>query len=107
MKLKSLIVASYAALILIGGIIGYLVAGSFISIIVSAIFAIVLFGCSYLIYRENTMAYTIATSLVFTLMLFFGYRYFVTFKIAPAGIMTLISGALFAYLAITREESLE
>lgn len=107
MKQKSIIIAIYAALILIGGIIGYVVAGSIMSIIMATLFSVVLFGCSLLVWHGNTMAYTIATSLVFSLLLFFGYRYYLTSKIAPAGIMALISVFLFAYLAITREEAIK
>ena len=103
MNQKAILISSYAALILVGGIIGYVAAGSFISIAVSSVFALLLFACSYFVMNGNQMAYTIATTLIFCLMLFFGYRFFLTYKIAPGGIMAIISAALFAYLTIKKD----
>ena len=102
MKQQSILIGLYAAFLIIGGLIGYFMAGSLASIFMSAAFAVVLMGCSILVWKGNRTAYRIAAALVFCLLLFFSYRFFMSFKIAPAGIMMLISGALFIALAIRR-----
>lgn len=98
MKQKSLIVAGYASLVLMGGIIGFIVANSLASILISSLFAALLFICSFLISKNNIMGYNIASGLVLCLFLFFGYRFFTSFKIFPAGIMFLVSGGVLCYL---------
>lgn len=104
MKQKSLIIGSYATLILIGGVIGFVVAHSLISLIVSSLFALFLFVCSIFIWKGHSRAFQIAMMTVFCLFLFFSYRFLLTNKLAPAGIMSCISGALFVYLAATRKQ---
>jgi uncharacterized membrane protein (UPF0136 family) len=104
MKAKAIIVGCYAVLILIGGVIGHLVANSLASLIASSIFALLLFVCAALIRKGNLMAYHIATFLVASLLGFFTYRFFLTYKLAPGGIMALISGVLFIYLFTQRKK---
>lgn len=105
MKQKAILIGCYAGLILIGGIIGHVVAHSLISLIVSSIFALLLFACSVLTWKGNRLAYQCATVLVFSLFAFFSYRFFLTHKLAPAGIMAMISGCLFIYLLATRKRA--
>jgi uncharacterized membrane protein (UPF0136 family) len=102
MKQQSIFIGIYAVFLIIGGLIGYYLAGSLASIFMSATFALLLLGCSISIWKGNRTAYYIAASLVFCLLLFFSYRFFTSFKIAPAGLMMLISGALLIGLAKCR-----
>jgi uncharacterized membrane protein (UPF0136 family) len=104
MKQKSIVIACYATLVLIGGIIGYVVAHSSVSLIMSGLFAILLYGCSAFVWRGNLMAYNLATSAIFCLLAFFCYRFLLTNKLAPAGIMSLISGGLLVYLVAARKQ---
>lgn len=103
MKQISLVIAMYAILILIGGIIGYVAAHSLISLIVSSLFALLLFTCCFFIWKGHMSAYHIAMGTIFCLFAFFCYRFFLTQKIMPAAIMTLISGGIFVYLASARK----
>lgn len=104
MKEKAMIIGCYALLILIGGIIGHLVANSLISLIVSSVIAGMLFVCSGLVMRGNMPAYHVATLITACLLAFFAYRFSMTYKIAPSGIMALISGVLFIYLILQRKQ---
>lgn len=104
MKEKSIVICCYATLILIGGIIGHVVANSVASLIASSIFAFILFGCAVFIWKGYVMAYHVATFIVSCLLAFFTYRFFLTYKIAPAGIMAIISGCLAAYLISQRKK---
>jgi uncharacterized membrane protein (UPF0136 family) len=104
MKQKSIVIGCYATLIFIGGLIGYLVAHSVISLIVSTLFTLLLFGCSIFVWKEHLPAYYTAIATVFCLSAFFCYRFFLTYKLAPAGIMTLISAGLFIYLIAFRKQ---
>lgn len=106
MKQKSIIISCYALLILIGGIIGYFVAHSLISLIVSSAFATLLFASAAFLWKGYRPAYQMATGLVFSLSLFFIYRFFISYKMMPAGMMMLISSGLLAYLFLKRKEVL-
>lgn len=102
MKKQATFIAVYAALVLIGGLVGYLVAGSIASILMSGTFALALFACSHYMAKGNGIAYTCASALVFCLTLFFTYRFLLSFKIAPGGIMMVLSAALFIFLLRSR-----
>lgn len=104
MKKKSIVIGCYALLILIGGIIGYIVANSLASLIASSVIALILFGCAGLIWKENMIAYQIAITLVACLVAFFTYRFFLSYKLAPGGIMAIISGVLWIYLFTQRKK---
>lgn len=101
MKKQSIFIACYALILLIGGLIGYLKTGSLPSIVMSGGFTLLFIGCSILIWRENHLAYHIAVALLFFLLLFFGYRYFMTLKLMPGGMMMLVTAVLLIYVART------
>lgn len=103
MKIAPLVVALYAAFIMIGGIIGFVVAHSVASIVMSFTFALTLTVCSYYTWKGNLLAYDIATLLVFSLLLFFGFRFSTNFKWMPAGMMMLLSLSTFLYLTFSRK----
>src|SRR5262245_7372124 len=104
MKKNAILIGCYAILILIGGIIGHVVANSLASLIASSLIALILFGCTALIWKGNSMAYHTATFLTAFLLAFFTYRFFLSYKLAPGGIMALISGILFIYLFVQRKK---
>ena len=106
MEKKSLVIFSYAALVFVGGLIGYFVAGSMASIIASSCFAALLAGCGYYVRKGNLRAYDYSLLVIFFLLVFFGYRFSLNYQIAPAGIMTGISLLAFVYLIATRSKSL-
>lgn len=102
MKQNAIVVLCYALLIFLGGVIGHAVANSLASLIASSIFALILLGCAHYINKGNEAAYKIATAITALLFVFFTYRFFLSYKIAPGGIMAIISAALLVYLFIRR-----
>ena len=102
MKSKSIILAVYAILVLAGGAIGYVTAGSLMSIVMAGGFAFALLACSYLTAKGNLKAYDIALGLLGVLLVFFGYRFFASFKIMPSGLMTVLTAATLVYLGTMR-----
>lgn len=99
MKQQSLLIICYACFLLIGGVIGYLTANSHASLVMSGIFSLALLTDSYFLYKGYRAAFHAASALIFILLLFFGYRFFMTLKLMPAGMMMLISGGLLIYLS--------
>lgn len=107
MKQKASLIICYAILILLGGIMGFVLAKSYVSLIVSSIFALLLFCCSLFIWRGGKKgAYSFAITLVLCLLLFFSYKFFLSFKIAPSGIMMLASASLLINLLLFKPSQL-
>lgn len=104
MKQHAIAIGCYALLNLVGGLIGFFVANSFASLIASAFFSSILFFCVLKIWKGNRMAYDIATSTTLILFLFFTYRFFLTHKIMPAALMSIVSGVLFVYQTMSRKK---
>lgn len=102
MKTKAVVIGIYAALVLIGGLIGYFVAGSFASLVSGGLSGILLFICSFFIWKEKAVAYDVALGLMSLLFVFFCYRFIVTHQIAPAGVLGLLTMLLLIYLGRTR-----
>lgn len=91
MKKSSLIVASYAILVLIGGIIGHIKAGSKASLISGITFGVLLLLLSLAMYKEKRYGYYLALGLAFFLDAFFTYRFTLTHAFFPSGMMSLLS----------------
>ncbi|MFI0435246.1 MAG: TMEM14 family protein [Parachlamydiaceae bacterium] len=104
MKQQAIVISSYALLNLIGGLIGLAVAGSLPSLIASALIAVILFFCAAFVLRGSMVAYQTATILSACLFLFFTYRYSLSWKIMPGGVMALISIILFIYLILQKKK---
>lgn len=103
MKKKAVVIWIYALIVLIGGLIGYLTANSLPSLLASSVAALVLFICGFFMQKEQSWAYYAASLLVGGLLAFFAYRFFLTYKIMPAGVMVLLSGLVFGYLVKCRK----
>ncbi len=106
MKNKSIIIGIYALLILIGGLIGFFVAGSLASLLSGVISGLILFGCSYFVRQNNLKAYDITLGVICFLLIFFFYRFIITQKIAPSGVLFLLTSFLLIYLGRTRPTQL-
>ena len=78
----------YVVLLLAGGIMGFVKAGSKASLIASAAFAAPLSLCAAGILRVPY----VAEALVGFLLVFFGMRFFKGRKFMPAGMMAILSG---------------
>ena len=81
-------VGIYALLLLVGGTIGHYTAGSLASLIMGSTFALA-FGI--LAFQKGKTAHYITLGLTLVMLCFFGYRYALSFKFMPAGLMTLLS----------------
>jgi uncharacterized membrane protein (UPF0136 family) len=103
MKEKSIVLFCYALLVLTGGIMGYFMANSLPSLIASGVSSLILVCCSVLIWKGSMKAHHIATFVVVGLFAFFTYRFFLTYKVVPAGMMLVISGCIAGYLTLRKE----
>ncbi len=103
MQKKSIIIGIYAALVLVGGIMGYLMAHSVISLVIATIIAFLLFICSFLVWRKNLMAYDATIGILFLLFVFFGYRFFMTHHMMPGGMMTVVTALVLGYLMMRKK----
>lgn len=91
MKKLSLLVFVYGVLILIGGIIGHIKAGSRASLIMGGAMSLLLFLAGFGMYKEKKVGYYSSVVLLFILDAFFTYRLTLTHKFFPAGFMSLLS----------------
>ncbi|ADI38429.1 putative membrane protein [Waddlia chondrophila 2032/99] len=102
MKFTGILVIIYSLLVLSGGLIGYLMADSLPSLISGVAFGAALFTCGMGILRANVTALLISVALSGVLAVFFAYRYWLSMKLMPAGMMAIISSLIFLLLITTR-----
>lgn len=93
--LATIATATYAALIAIGGIIGYVKAGSTPSLVAGLSFGFVIGFNSIGIYKGCRIALSVATILSLLLGAFFSYRFYLTQALMPAGLMIILSVIVF------------
>lgn len=88
-------VGIYALLLFVGGMIGHYTAGSLASLVMGSAFALA-FGV--LAFQKGKTVHYITLGLTAVMMLFFGYRYSLSFKFMPAGLMSVLSFLLLVKL---------
>jgi uncharacterized membrane protein (UPF0136 family) len=88
----------YIALLLAGGLMGFIKAKSMISLVTSAIFAVLLALCATGVIKS----FYIADILVGLLMIVFGVRFAKGRKFMPSGLMLGLSAAVLAALLLLR-----
>lgn len=88
------LITGYSLLLMIGGVTGYIMAGSVSSLLMSAIFAILLLGSLFTMRFFPPTGLGLIYGLLIVLTLFFSYRWYFG-KFFPAGMMTLVSLAVF------------
>jgi uncharacterized membrane protein (UPF0136 family) len=88
----------YTVLVLAGGLMGFIKANSKISLITSAIFALLLALCATGVIKP----FYIADFVVGFLLVFFGVRFAKGKKFMPAGLMMALSAAVLAALLLLR-----
>lgn len=88
---ESIVVAGYAALLGIGGVIGYFQAASIPSLVMGLGSSILLWLCSKAITAQNPRGYFYSLSLTVVLSAFFIYRFAASWKVMPSGAMALVS----------------
>ena|SRR5579872_722658 len=87
----SLMLFIYAFLIFLGGIIGYIKAGSGMSLMMGLVFGTLLMICALAIYKRKIVGIWIALGLVIILDAFFTYRFMKTQSFLPSGLFSLLS----------------
>ena len=98
------IVALYGILILVGGIIGHIKAGSNASLVMGVVFGLLLLIAAGGMFSKRFFKKSVISALSLTLLLdaFFSYRYMATMKFMPSGMLALLSlgviAALISYL---------
>lgn len=98
MKDKACIMWVYAALLLVGGFIGFLQANSWPSLFMGSIFAGILARYAYGIWQNELLSFKMTIGNLVFLFIFFGYRLYVTHKMMPAGMMMIITILVLNYL---------
>jgi len=91
MKTRSIIVWIYALIILFGGIMGHIKAQSKASLWMGIISAVLLAASGALMYLGKKIGYHASLTLVCLLTIFFAWRFGVTLKFMPAGLMLIVS----------------
>jgi uncharacterized membrane protein (UPF0136 family) len=107
MKKQAYLIWIYTAFLLTGGLIGLIKAGSLMSILMSALFSILLIGCGYGVGKGNGRAYYATLLLLSFLLTFFGYRFLMTYQAMPAGMMTLLTSLVLTPLLADRKQLLK
>jgi uncharacterized membrane protein (UPF0136 family) len=100
MKNTAIVVFAYALLILVGGWMGHVKAGSNASLISGIGFGLALSLCSLWIAKGKPAAYYLALILTFFLDAFFTFRFTKTHHFMPAGLMSLVSLVMLVFLAL-------
>ena len=91
MKTASWITLIYGLLVLTGGIMGFVKASSRVSLIAGGLFGILLIVSSFGMMKDHLLPAYFSLIVVLILDAFFTYRWLITFKWMPAGLMAVIS----------------
>ncbi len=100
-QIASLVVlAVYALLLGVGGVMGFVKAGSRPSLIAGLISAALAVGCLVLSVPNPALGRNLGMTLALLLGVFFGYRYAVRPKWMPSGLMAVVSGGVLIALFV-------
>lgn len=98
MHLASSIVYVYAALVSLGGIMGFVKARSLPSLIAGEVGFLALLAAGYGLGSRQSWGLPLALALIFALLVFFSLRFVRTRLMMPGGLMAILS--LLALLAV-------
>lgn len=91
MKIHAYLIILYAILVITGGVMGLIKAGSVASLAMGCFFGVLLLGSSVALYKQKKVGYLWAFIFTTILFLFFSYRFFKTGTFVPGGIMSIVS----------------
>lgn len=100
MKCSGFTVIIYGALVLIGGIVGFVTAQSIPSLVMGSIFGIASIICGVGMIKNCRISLYLASALVTILTIFFGYRFFSSGNFMPSGLMGLLSAITLCVLGV-------
>ncbi len=95
MKIRGYLVILYGILLVVGGFMGYLKAGSIYSAVAGGITGIISIILGVGMLKECVKSLLFARILTGALSAFFLYRFLLTYAFMPAGMMCIISLILF------------
>ena len=93
------VLAVYAVLLAVGGLMGYLKAGSRPSLIAGLAFGLAA-GAGAALARQNPDGFVLGAAITGLLAVFFGRRYFRLRKFMPAGMLTILSVAVLVLMVL-------
>ncbi|MBM3198782.1 MAG: hypothetical protein FJZ58_05970 [Chlamydiae bacterium] len=104
MKKTILFLFLYAAVVLLGGIVGYIRAGSFVSLLLGLIFGSLVMMSAFLARFRPFLGYLVA--LIFALLLqgVFTWRFAKTLQFFPSGFLGFLTLALLSVLAFKLQQ---
>ena len=103
MKAASWITLIYGIFIILGGLMGHIKSASTVSLVTGSLFGLFLVLASFGMFRDHLLPSYFALIITLILDAFFTYRWLLTFKFMPSGLMSLISlGVLIALLVLLR-----
>jgi uncharacterized membrane protein (UPF0136 family) len=92
------VLCAYAALLALGGLIGYVKSGSMISIFSGSLSALSLMASVYMIRKRKPVGYLCAIAMTMMLSVLFAYRFSLAFSWMPAGMMLVVSLLVLLFL---------
>lgn len=96
------VIAIFGAVVILGGVIGYLQAQSLISLFAGTFFGIALLSSALAIMKGVNVAHYIALLIAVLLTAFFHWRYLRTGAFLPGGLMAIVSCLVSVWLLILR-----
>lgn len=102
MKNKAYAIWIYATITLLGGIFGFVKTGSAISLISAGLLSLALDISGFFVFQGKKRAQSITLGILACALAFFGYRFFLTLKFMPAGLMIALTLGTIGFL-VTRK----
>ena len=99
-RTAAIIVTAYGILTFLGGVIGFVLSSSLMSLVMGSIFGILLILSGVLIYKKRVYASYSAIVLSLLLAGFFIPRFIKTMHFFPAGLMALCSLVIVSFLIL-------
>jgi uncharacterized membrane protein (UPF0136 family) len=94
----------YSLLLMIGGLMGYLKAGSLISLIMGVGAGLVLGYCTWSYHKGNRLQCMLVIGITSAVTLFFAVRFFQSYKLFPPGVMAVVGLIVLGILYKNRPE---
>ena len=101
MKTAGEVALVYGGLVLAGGLIGYLTAGSVASVVAGAVFGVLLMSAGAALLKGKMIGLYGGLALAALLTAFFGYRFWQGGVFMPSGVMAALSLAAVVVFLIT------
>lgn len=103
MNFKTVATCVYGIMVGVGGMIGFVKAGSVASLVMGSLFALLLLACAFAMYKQSVLAHFLSGILASLLACFFAYRFMLTYAFMPSGLMLILSIALIAILCVKQK----